>query len=407
MLAKDGIGRFRGADLGASLASERIASAQLRIAMAAKSRDPQFLGYESQGDEPQHPLDLFEDRKVPDHRLHKHYLALRDNLARSPAKRVFQAISPWLISSDPHLVREFQEGQFDQRLWEIYLWAMLRDQGYDVEHQEAPDLLVTSPWFSFSMEATTVAPSTSGALAKHPNPKTPEEVAEFLTNYMPMKFGSPLVTKLNKVDVNGAHYWEKPRARDLPFVIAIADFHKDAAGAELGSMTYSQGGLYPYLYGTRISTEIINDRMVFRNERVTEHTYNGKTVPSGFFDLPKSENVSAVLFSNAGTLAKFDRIGALAGFAPPHHEYIRIGYTFNPDPGATVGTPFKVNVADPGYQEFWGDEIQIFHNPRAKYPLAFEAFPDAMHVFYEDGGFNTIDRPGRVLTSMTIILHKT
>jgi hypothetical protein len=31
-------------------------------------------------------------------------------------------------------------------------------------------------------------------------------------------------------------------------------------------------------------------------------------------DLPDAENVSAVLFSNSGTIAKFNRVGALPGF---------------------------------------------------------------------------------------------
>ena len=210
LLTRDSIGRFRCADIDVSIPTERIASARLRIAIANKGRDPDFAGYVPQGDESKRLLDLFEDRDVPDERLHKYYLELRDRPARIPAKKVFQAISPWLTSSDPHLVKEFQETQFDQRLWEIYLWAMFRDQGYDVQHQEAPDLKVTSPWFSFSVEATTVAPSSSGPLATHPNPKTPEEVAEFLTDYMPMKFGSSLISKLSKVDAQGRHYWEKP-----------------------------------------------------------------------------------------------------------------------------------------------------------------------------------------------------
>jgi hypothetical protein len=405
LLARDRIGRFRCADIRVSYPTERVAMAQLRVAMAEKSRDPAFTGMEEQGDEPERVLDLFEDRGVDDARLHPYFLELRDRPGRSPARKVFEAISPWLVSSDPHLVKEFQESQFDQRLWEIYLWAMFRDQGYDVEHSEAPDLIVASPWFNFSVEATTVAPSTSGALALHPNPETPEEVAAFLTDYMPMKFGSPLVSKLRKVDAQGKHYWEKPGAEGLPFVLAVADFHKAADGQSPASLTYSQGGLYPYLYGTRVSAEVVDGHLIFRNEPVTEHTYNGKTVPSGFFDLPDAEHVSAVVFSNAGTLAKFDRMGVLAGFAPPKHIYRRIGYMFDPDPEALVGIPFSIDVTDPNYREFWGDEVQVFHNPRALTPIPVGAFPDAAHFFYKQGKLMTRERDGRVLSSMTLILQ--
>ena len=40
-------------------------------------------------------------------------------------------------------------------------------------------------------------------------------------------------------------------------------------------------------------------------------------MPSGFFDEPGAANVSAVIFSNAGTLSKFDRMGIIAGFEEP------------------------------------------------------------------------------------------
>ena len=407
MLIKDGAGRFRCADVEVSLATERLAAARLRNAIAKKSRDPKFSGFESQGDEPNRTLNLFEDRGVADTRLHPFYLELRDRPARRPARKVIEAISPWLLSFDTNLVKEFQESQFNQRLWEIYLWAMFRDQGYDVEHQEAPDLIVSSPWFKFSVEATTVAPSTSGALSEHPNPASPEEIAEFLSDYMPMKFGSSLTSKLNKIDAKGRHYWELPGIDNVPFAIAIADFHKEADGKTPGSMTFSQGGLYPYLYGTRVSVEARNDQVLFKNEPVTEHTYNGKTVPSGFFDLPKAENISAVIFSNAGTIAKFDRIGVLAGFGARMHRYYRVGYRFDPDPAALQGIPFHVDVSDRDYEEFWGDEVQVFHNPRAVRPLPPEAFPDAAHFFYSDGKLSTIDRGGRVLGSMTAVFQIT
>lgn len=404
MLARDLRGQFRWIDGNASLRSERVATAELRIAIEEKCRAPDFSGWEPQGDEAEgRLLDLFEDRGVADAKLHKYYLELRDRPGRTPARMVFNAISPWLITSDPHLVKEFQESQFDQRLWEIYLWATFRDQGYDVEHRVAPDLIVTSPWYGFAVEATTVGPSTAGPLAKHPEPRTRDEIAAFLVDYMPMKFGGPLTSKLSKVDAQGRHYWQMPGAGGLPFVLAIADFHKAAAPGMPGSMCYSQGALYSYLYGLRATAELIDEQAVYHYEPVAQHSYNGKVIPSGFFALPGSENVSAVLFSNAATLAKFDRIGVRAGFAPDKHKYFRVGFMFDPDPTSLIGIPFKVDVSDPAYDEYWGDEIQIFHNPRAVQPLAEEALPDATHYWLKEGQLVVKARGGSVLSSMTLI----
>jgi hypothetical protein len=404
LLVRDEVGQFRWAEGNVSIPSERVATAELRIAIANKSLTPGFNGVEPQGDERGTPLDLFRDRGVPDERLHRHYRDLRDRPGRLPARKVLEAISPWLITSDPHLVKEFQESQFDQRLWEIYLWAMFRDQGYDVRHRVAPDLKVTSPWFAFSIEATTVGPSSVGPLAAHPEPTTPEEIDAFLVDYMPMKFGSPLTAKLNKLDAQGRHYWEKEGVEDLPFVLAIADFHKEGGEWAPASMTYSQGGLYTYLYGLRLCANVVDGQETFHDEPVVEHRYNGKVVPSGFFNLPSAENVSAVLFSNAGTIAKFDRMGVLAGFTPEKHTYYRIGSLFDPDPDAMIGIPFMVNISDPQYDEYWGDEVQVLHNPRALRPLPPRFLPDAAHIWFRDGKLFADALPGRVLSSFTLVL---
>ena len=90
MLVRDLVGRFRCIDLETSLPSKRFATARLKIAISSKSRDKSFNGFVAQGGEPNFTLDLFEDRGVPDTKLHKYYLELRDNISRSPAKRVFK-----------------------------------------------------------------------------------------------------------------------------------------------------------------------------------------------------------------------------------------------------------------------------------------------------------------------------
>ena len=114
-----------------------------------------------------------------------------------------------------------------------------------------------------------------------------------------------------------------------------------------------------------ISPQMPNGVFVVRPVKGGDHVFGGKTVPTGFFDLPGSENISAVLFSNAGTLAKFDRIGVTAGFAPPKHTYMRVGLKFDPDPNAIHGIPFSADVAAHGYREYWSDELQLFEVSRS------------------------------------------
>jgi hypothetical protein len=158
----------------------------------------------------------------------------------------------------PHFVQEFRFNQFDQRLWERYLWAAFRKLGFDLKQLESPDFICSAPGIAFTVEATTVAPSQTGPLALHPNPKTPDEVKAFLADCMPIKFSSSLMSKLNKVDAQGKHYWEREDTAGKPFVLAIADFHKRADQDSLGSMTFTHSALWPYLYGHRVEREMID-----------------------------------------------------------------------------------------------------------------------------------------------------
>ncbi|MCC7524329.1 MAG: hypothetical protein IT250_05875 [Chitinophagaceae bacterium] len=313
------------------------------------------------------PIEVDKDRWQPYFRL------LLETPGREPARRVIWEIANWMFPQDKHFVREFQLSQFDQRIWEIYLWAAFREMKYDILQNEAPDFECLSPMIGidFTVEATTVAPSVQGVLAEHPNPKTSEEYEGFLKAYMPMKFGSALTSKLNKRNAQGLAYWQHEHSKEKPFILAIADFHKGAVDNDhpFGSMTYTQGGLYIYLYGAKINWEFVDGKLIVLLAKIDELTYKSKSIPPGFFELPESENVSGVLFSNAGTIAKFDRMGVIAGLGASHHKYYRTGFKFDPDPNALVGIPSSVDVEDKIYEEKWCDELQFFHNPKAKYPM--------------------------------------
>jgi hypothetical protein len=359
-----------------------------------------------QGDESNAAIDLLTvlPGTRPD-QLHPYFRELIERPGRAPARAVLREIGPWLTAADPHFVREFQRHQFDQRLWELYLWAAFREGGYDVAHGEAPDFRVSAPGAAFAVEATTVAPSKDGALAHHPNPQTPEEIAAFLADYMPIKYGNSLTKKLNRRSAAGKAYWDEDGVAGLPFVIAVADFHKAATKDEPGSMTYTQSAIWSYLYGFTTEWEMVDGKLVIRRRDLASHTFNGKTIESGFFSLPGAENVSAVLFSNAGTLAKFDRIGVLAGYGPPSHKYLRMGVRYDPNPNAYMGKYFVEEVGADGYCEGWADELQVFHNPKALRPLPKESFGILNQHFFENGEMVTYCGANAVLSSYTMILH--
>ena len=408
LLVRDKLGRFRGVHLDVSVPSERRAEAGLRLKIADVSRVADLAELGIQGDETNSPVDLLTPIPgTPREQLHPYFIELIERSGRAPARAVLREIGPWLTATDPHFVREFQRHQFDQRLWELYLWAAFREGGYDVAHGEAPDFVVSAPGRAFAVEATTVAPSREGVLSQHPNPKTAEEIAAFLADYMPIKYGNSLTNKLKRRSAAGNAYWEEKGVAGLPFVIAVADFHKPASESELGSMIYTQSAIWTYLYGFITDWEMVDGKLIIKNRDLKSHTFRGKMIESGFFSLPDAENVSAVIFSNAGTLAKFDRIGVLAGYAPPKHSYIRVGIRYNPDPDAVTGTPFLQEVSTDSYSEGWADELQVFHNPRALRPLPVECFGPLNQHFFREGKMVTYCGTDAVLSSFTMIIQST
>ncbi len=406
LLARDRIGRFRCVLVKVSYSSPRRAEDALlsEIKRVIETGEVETIGI--QADETNTPIELLRlPTDCDPSTLHPYFRELLERPARAPARAIIREIGPWLTPNDPHLVQEFQNRGFDQRLWEIYLWAAFREFGLDVEQYEAPDFRCVGPDIDFTVEATTVSPTTKGALAEHPNPKTIEDTAKFLDGYMPIKFGSALCSKLTKKNAQGKHYWEREISFDKPFVLAIADFHKPATENEPGSMTYTQSALWQYLYGHRVHWRFEGDTLIMERRDIGTHTYASKKVPSGFFDHPLSKNVSAVIFSNAGTIAKFDRMGVVAGFAAPGVKYLRVGLKADPDPNAVMGIPFSADIEAPDYEEHWTDELQIFHNPGATRPLPFDWLPGAVHHFEKDGLLQSFTPTDAVLSSITCLIN--
>lgn len=405
MLARDKIGRFRCVRANCSYSSARRAEDALlhEIMRLITTGEVDTIG--DQADETNAPIELLRlPTDCDPETLHPYFRQLLETPPREPARAIIREIGPWLTPNDPHLVREFQNRGFDQRLWEIYLWAAFKEFGLDITQHEAPDFRCTGPEIDFTVEATTVAPSDRGALAEHPNPKTPEETVAFLDNYMAMKFGSALHSKLTKRSAQGLHYWERESSKGRPFALAVADFHKPSSQDEPASMTYTQPALWQYLYGHRVYWRVEGDKLIIERRDIGKHTHAGKDIPSGFFDLKDAENVSAVIFSNAGTLAKFDRMGVVAGFAAPNVSYFRSGLRANPDPKAVMGIPFTADVGAPDYEEFWTDELQVFHNPNAVRPIPFDWLPGASHHHVKDGMLHSYAPHSAVLSSVTHLL---
>lgn len=334
-----------------------------------------------QGDEPRRAVDFFAPR-VPESRADPSFVNLRDLEGYSPARDLISAMMRWHDDIDGNYVEQFQSAAFDARLMELYVFALLVENGFAIRHEgAAPDYLANDGNGELAIEVTTVNPTLDAQGQRVPPPPvdTDEEIAAYLKQWMPIKFGGPLTAKLHR------RYWTLPHVAGKPLLFAIQDFHAPQ------SMVRARSGLGIYLYGYDHGWHYdAEGRLVIEPRRVTEHRWGEKVIPTGFFDQPGAENVSAVLFNNSATLSKFNRMGFVAGFGSRRVQMIRNGFALNPDPNAAAPTPFAHQI-DEDYWETWSEGLDIFHNPRALYPLDPRHFPTAAHhTLQPDGQVSTL-----------------
>jgi hypothetical protein len=190
-----------------------------------------------------------------------------------------------------------------------------------------------------------------------------------------MRLGSALYSKLRK------GYWKLPSWPDCPFVIAIQAFHDPQ------SLGLSENALYLYLYGKDLrNPRVENGRLVATSVDVDTHRVGPKLIPSGFFRQPEAENISAILFTNQGTVPKFTRIGYQRGYDKDLFVF-RWGVAADPEPESADPALFYFAMSNSPFVETWSSGITIFHNPWAKQHLPKDAFRAVSQVWLEDGKF--------------------
>lgn len=372
ILARDRDGRYRLITNEASIPTLPAA----RSVLTGLARQTLREGPEAfcQGDEKGKRQDLFAN--LPGKNLHPSFVILRDSIGHSAARGLISEIMHHYVDVDGNFIEQFQTTGFDSRLWELYLFAYFNEEALLIERPKpAPDFIISrGEDLKAAVEAVTVNRTQAQATEEATTSgMSAEEINELSMNFMPIKFGSPLYSKLRK------RYWEYPHAKGLPLVFAIADFHDKA------SMTWTSTALTRYLYGVHHEFSFDEKgQLVIHPLKIEKHVYKGKEIPSGFFYLPDSEHISAILFSASGTISKFNRLGKLADFGDKSVRMIRAGTKHRHDPNSALPDQFIVEVDD-DYYETWGEGVSIFHNPNAKIPLPHEIFPSAAHHRFENG----------------------
>ncbi|ORA62084.1 hypothetical protein [Mycobacteroides franklinii] len=367
IFARDALGRFR--SIGEDGPYEKAELATANLTGRVQQMLPALDVLRIQGDESGDAIDFFAPR-VPDEKLNLRFQRLASGDDFAAARAIIGQMMRSYDDADGNFVEQFQTTGFDARLWELYLFAALSEAGCQVERPKpAPDLLARGIRGEFALEATTINPTVRAA--GKPDPLTTlhicEDPASYVRHYLPIRYAGPLTSKLAK------KYWTKPAAAGKPLALAIQDFHAPL------SMRYSFPALPMYLYGiTQTPRRDSANRLIIESSPIEDHRWEDKVVPSGFFSLPDAENISAVLFNNAGTLNKFNRMGVGAGFGVDGITLVRSGTLWDPNPDSSTPIPFEEVIAE-GNPETWIEGMDVFHNPNAKHPLDDMHLPGAAH----------------------------
>ena len=378
LLGRDENNFFRAFDLETSIETKKEAENWLFGAMKWQTSKGQKVF--PQGI-PHKGINLFEPI-IPVKKQHAYFIALTKRKHFHSAKSIINALMPYYEDIDGNFVEQFQSTGFDSRLWELYLNTYFKEDNLNVSREHhAPDFIIHKYGIEVAIEAVIVG--RKGELPKlisdaddknlFPKEHTPERIISLLENEMPIRFGSPLFSKLEK------KYWNLPHVKGKALIFAIADFHEDV------SMIWSSTALINYLYGYKHHALFDqNGNLMIKPEKIDIHKLGKKEIPSGYFFQEDAENISAVLFSASGTISKFNRIGRQAGFKDGKTMMIRIGTFHDHDPNATVPIPFKY-IVDEKSNETWGEGISMFHNPNALHPVPEDIFPSIAHHHFSDG----------------------
>ena len=319
-------------------------------------------------------------------------------------------VAAWMLNQlylslprpDPNWASDCQTGNFHTRLWEAHLLACFREQGLHVaQDHPSPDFHIRNPageeaW----IEAVTANPPIPFDHFNAPPTPEPPTRQERVIGPAAVRFAKTIRSKLMR------RYDELPHVAGKPFAIALADFHAP------GSMVWSRIALPSYLYGQEAKV-VQRDGVRVAEANEVDTLLGSEGIPAGLFRTAEHSYLSAVIFSNACSISKLNRVGVSAGARSEGYRYVRFGEFYDRTPGATRGMPFVYDITTPEYRKLWppydyepwSAELEVFHNPFARHPIPDSLLPEATHWRMVDGeGVCRSFYEKSVLRSRTLIL---
>jgi hypothetical protein len=323
-------------------------------------------------------MDLF-DPIVPSNRQHPNFQQALLRLGGGELD-VVKAWAEGFEDRDGKLVKEFQT-TFNSTFWEVYLHGLFKDYGHAIDWSHArPDFWLKTQHGEVLVEAVTANAAQHAHVEWSPKNGFDKDIAN--KNFWPLnreaiiRLSNALTFKSGKY---ADEYRELPHVADKPFVVAVAPFEQPyfqhqydrPIRALLYDIYVDETAYYKNPAAYPDGPPDINLGSVTKN--------NGSKIDLGIFLDDRWNHVSAVLFSCVGTWGK-----TIAMSNKSQLGFIESMWGMG-EQGRPTRRMAPIGVPSEGIS----DGIQIFHNPRAKFPLPRAVFRrrGVVQHFKDDGGW--------------------
>lgn len=309
-------------------------------------------------------LDIFEVRSdVNPDVLHNKFRLLRNEPLLYLERDVITNWASGFVDRDGKLVKELQT-TFHSSLWELYLFAVLKELGLSVDFSKnRPDFIVAGD-FEFYMEAVVSEIKKGGRSESTRNendafsmlePIHKDESFHNLIDEAITRHSNSILSKHKKyISEYTRCDWVK---KEAPFVVALGSYDQVNYGREF---YYSMMAL---LYGFRFNPDeqqYIKERSIVKPGTVSE-------IPIGIFTNKNYEEISAIVFSCTVTMGKLTSLAISKNGSHSTNFVLNVRHDID-------HPHYKIQVVSQEVPEELTDGLFVFHNPNAKNPLPKSVF---------------------------------
>lgn len=307
-------------------------------------------------------MDLFTPI-IPEDRWHPHYKHILLEQYNS-CREVLNEWASGFQDRDNKFVKEFQSS-FNPCFWELYLFAVLKDYGLDVDWSySSPDFVIDSESGGFCIEATT-AGAAQDKLNEWDALKSGIDIKSIDLNELNREAIIRLSNSVNsKYKLFLSQYNQLPQVRNKPFVLAVAPFEQPYFNLQynrpIRALLYDfyvdeeEHMKHPERYPNGPAGKELG--VIFKD--------NDAPIKLGLFMDDELAGISAIIFSCTATFGKLRALSRNPGIV-----VFRSVWADGPD-GAIIQKAEKGK----DYEESLVDGLQIYHNPCARNPLSPKIF---------------------------------